>query len=159
VNHDASVATTPRNRHFALAVAAVLLAGAFVEISRILTDRPWGVLPSTASHAAGAVLAALWTVAAVSLLLRHHGRVLAQTAFVLGIASPVAMLAHGLITGAVFARIGLLYVPLAAALALLVKGAFGSGELLRLRREHHLDDDPGIEASRRYASSGQRTSP
>jgi hypothetical protein len=159
VNHAAHVASSPRNRHFALAVAAILLAASFVEVSRIVVQRPWGVLPAWASNAAGAVLASLWTLAAVSLLLRDRGRVWAKAAFVLAIASPAAMCAHGLITGAVFAPIGLCYVLLAAVLAMLVKGAFGRGELLRLRHEHHLDDDPALEASARHAAGSQRTTP
>ncbi len=151
--------TTPRNRHFALAVAVILLAVAVGEIARIVVDNPWGVFPAWASHTVGAVLAAVWAATAVMLLLRHRARAFAKGAFVLGIMSPVLMFVHGVVTGGAFDRLGLCYVPLAAAVALLVKGAFGSGELLRLRRRHHLAHDAGLEASARYASSSQRGTP
>jgi hypothetical protein len=157
--NPAHLPPTARNRHFAAAAATVLLAAAFVEVARMVANRPWGELPPAASHVAGGMLAVLWITAAATLLLRDRARAAAKTAFVLAVVAPVAMFAHGLITGAIYARIGLLYVPLAAALAMLVKGAFGGGELWRLRRRHRLDADPGLAASARHAAGDQRATP
>jgi hypothetical protein len=116
------------------------------------------VFPPLPSHVVGALLAVLWTATAVTLLLRDRGRTLAKVAFVSAVLSPIVMGVHGLVTGGALDPLGLCYLPLALALALLLKGALGNGELLRLRRRHHLDEDAGLERSVRFAAGDRQAS-
>jgi hypothetical protein len=160
VNPSPPASTSPpRNGRFALLAAALLLPLAAFELGRVVLNRPWGVFPPLPSHAVSVLLAVLWSTGAVAMLLRDRARLVAKLAFVAGVLSPIAMLVHGLVTGGVLERWGLLYVPLAAALAVIVKQVFGDGELQRLRLRHHLDEDAGLEASVRYAAGSQRPTP
>ncbi|HLU38713.1 MAG TPA: hypothetical protein VK081_04960 [Planctomycetota bacterium] len=124
------------------ALAAILLfAVAAEEGARVVLDRPWPGFPAAASHTVGLLLAALWTTCGVAILLRHAAPAWGALSWLLAVASPIAMLAHGLVTRVVGSPWGLLFVPGALVATFLLRRAFLGGDFARLRsRLRHAHD-------------------
>jgi hypothetical protein len=131
-----------RGSRAGLVAAGLLAVGAIVEIARIVAHAPWPGLGVVHSPLIGALLAALWIVAAAGLVLHARSWRIAGVGWVAGWASVVTMLGHGLVTtwgGGLqvpSSKLGLLFVPGAVALAVLVRRTFLRGFLGPAPRQH-----------------------
>jgi len=120
-----------RHARYAGAAVAVLAVGVFIEGFRALVPgQTWPGYAPMLSRALSASLIALWAVTAVSAVLRRHHRIFASAAWTLAVLTPVLMVAHAAITRVGGSWLGLLYVPLAAALGFALKRTLDRGERL-----------------------------
>jgi hypothetical protein len=120
------------NHKYALMAAVPLSAGVLVEGFRLITNNPWDGVATWISHLVSAALALLFATTALALAFRRRSARWASTAFVLGMASPLLMIAHALVTRVLGNPGGLLYLLAAAAAGFFIKRAFSYGELPRL---------------------------
>jgi hypothetical protein len=114
------------------ALCALLLAAAALEASRVVFGAPWPVDDAVFSHIISIGLAALWSAAAVALLLRDRSPAWATVAWTLSTLAPAAMVLHALFTRFLGSWVGLLFLPAAIAAAVLAKKTFDRGETVRL---------------------------
>lgn len=130
--------TQERKRHDAHAwgAIAVLGAGIVAEGLRLATNRPWPGFRAMWSHAASALLIAIFAATLFSLLRRHRSRPSASASWFLAIAAPIAMAAHASVTRVGGSTVGLLYYAGAAILVFTLKRTFDRGE------RHRLPDEP-----------------
>lgn len=139
------------NRHdrYAFGALLALALGVLFEGFRLLVPgHTWPGFAPALSRVASASLMLLWAATGTALLLRFRHRFFASVAFTLAVLAPLFMVTHAAITRVGGSPLGLLYLPLAAALGFALKRTFDRGARLRLPTEHPGGRPP--EAERAY---------
>jgi hypothetical protein len=117
-----------RHDRYALGAAALLAMGVLVEFYRMFPGQTWPGYAPVLSRAVSASFMLAWTTTAVAVVFRRRHRLFASLAWTLAFLSPMFMVAHAAITRVGGSHLGLLYVPLAAALGFALKGTLDRGE-------------------------------
>jgi hypothetical protein len=122
------------NRHdrYAVAAAAVLALGVGIEGFRLVGGHTWPGYAPALSRAVSTSLIVLFSVTAVSAILRRRNRLFASLAWTLAALCPMFMVAHAAITRVGGALVGLIYLALAAAVGLFMKRTLDRGERFSL---------------------------
>lgn len=113
-----------RQDAYAIAAAAGLGAIAAVEVVHLAIGRPWGTLPRGTSIGLSIFFATLTSAAAIALVLRSTMPRLETAAWMIGIFTPIALVAHGTGLWLVGERAGLFFVPIALAIGICTRRAF-----------------------------------
>jgi hypothetical protein len=138
-----------RHARYAGAAVAVLAIGVFIEGFRaFVPGQTWPGFAPMLSRALSASLILLWVTTAVSVVLRRHHRFFASTAWTLAVLTPIFMVSHAAVTRVGGSALGLVYVPLAAALGFALKRTLDRGERLFMPTNNPGGRPP--EANRAY---------
>jgi hypothetical protein len=133
-----------RSRAFGWLAAALFAAAAAAELTRVALGAPWPGFPAWASNAVGTVLATVWLVGTLMLLLRRRSPGLARAAWMFGIAGPILMVLHAMVTSAGGSRVGMLFLLAAVVAMCLLRGTFDPGEYGRLRARARGEPRPDV---------------
>lgn len=123
---------------YARAAALTFFVVAFTEASRVLSGNPWPGFEPSHVTAVSIGLTALWTTTGLVLLARRRGPRLATLAFELSFLGTAALVPHALVTRLGGSLAGLLFLPIAVGVALLLKRAWPSELADELRRARQL---------------------
>jgi hypothetical protein len=113
------------------AAAALLLLAAGFEIARVVAGMPWGGFVPWVSALISCLLAALFLATVASFFLRRRRPGFESPAWILALASPMALFAHGVVTRAAKDELGIAYMVGAVLVAFLIKRSYDRGELTR----------------------------
>jgi len=140
---------TSRHDRYALLAAGALAVGVGIETFRLFPGHHWPGYGPGVSRLASSAFIALWSMTAVSAVLRRRHRVFATLAWVLSVLSPLFMVAHAAVTRVGGAFLGLAYVPLAAAVGFALKRTLDGGEWKTLPTNDPGGRVPGAEKTYR----------
>lgn len=141
----ASIEAERQSTSWGVVTALLLWLVAAGELARAAMRRPWPGFPPWAADGVAVILAVLWSAAGIVLLLRRRGPAFAKAAWMLSVASPLAMIVHALVTRFGGSWWGLLYFPAALLAVFALVRTWGSGEFTRLRARVRAEAPPTIE--------------
>jgi len=121
-----------RHDRYAFAAAAVLAVGVGIEGFRLVGQHTWPGYAPALSRAVSTSFILLFSVTAVSAILRRRHRLLASLAWALAVLCPMFMVAHAAITRVGGSLFGLLYILLAAGVGFFMKRTLDRGERFSL---------------------------
>jgi hypothetical protein len=120
-----------RHARYALAAVFVLLIAMFIEAFRALVPgQTWPGYAPSISRVVSATLILVWAATGVSAILRRRHRIFASAVWTLAVLTPIFMVIHGAATRVGGSWLGLLYLPLAAAVGFTLKRTLDRGERL-----------------------------
>jgi hypothetical protein len=140
-----------RRRKYGIAAATVLFGAAALELGMIAAGYAWTRFSWRHGHVMGAVLATFFVASGVTILLRNRSERWMRAAFLLGVASALALFTHSLV------GLGVVYLPVAFVQVFLLRGAF-RGEIRGPRGPSRTMEEPEPgEYVGRQAFVGPRT--
>ncbi len=123
-----------RSGPYALLGTSILLAGVAVETTRLVLQAPWGGWSLWFSNTISTLLSIIWTAAIIGLSVRRKHPKLALTAWLLSVAAPFTMTAHGVFTRLGGVHLGLLYVAGGVLVGFCMKRVWDGSEYRWLSR-------------------------
>jgi hypothetical protein len=120
-----------RSVKYEIAASVLLIVAAGTELGRIIANEPWGGFVPWVSALISALLAAVFLATTTFFFLRRRFPRLESPAWILALASPLIMLAHGVVTRTAKDPLGIIYMFAAVAVAFCVKRSYDRGEIAR----------------------------